>query len=306
MATPMTPQEFADLMDPRFERIFNDEYNAHPDMIPVLYDTVPHNGRQDMSFSSVSTLEDFQQFTGSVSFQSQYQGYDSTMTFLEWVNGFQLTRKLIDDDQYQIWDDKPRALAASAFRTRQQHAARMFVNAFSVDTLFYNNSEGVALCSNSHTTTTGASTASGFDNLITSALSAVSVATARIQFAQFRGPQAEIYSSMADTLLFGTNNYEKAFEIVNSPGKLDTANNNANVHEGRYRLIEWRYLDSAPNNWFMLDSTLMKLFLKWSDRVPLEYGFAEDFPTFVAMYRAYMRYAMVWRDWRFILGAQVS
>jgi len=305
MAVPHTSANFADLLDPRFERIFNDEYNAHPDMIPVLYDMVPHNGRNNMTFSSVTTIEDFQQFQGTVTYQDQHLGYDSTATYLEWVNGFQLERKLWDDDQYNIWDDKPRALAASAYRTRQQHAARMFNNAFAVDTLFYTNSEGVALCSDSHTTTTGASTATGFDNVITGSLTATSVQTARVQMVQFRGPQAERIQVMPDTLLFPPDLYEEAFEIVNSPGKLETANNNANVHEGRYRLVEWNYLTDT-NNWFMMDSSYMRLFLKWIDRIPLEYGFVEDFDTFAAKYRAYVRYAMVWRDWRFVLGAQVS
>jgi len=305
MAVPHTSANFADLLDPRFERIFNDEFNAHPDMVPVLYDMVPHNGRNNMTFSSVTTIEDFQQFQGTVTYQDQHLGYDSTATYLEWVNGFQLERKLWDDDQYNIWDDKPRALAASAYRTRQQHAARMFNNAFAVDTLFYTNSEGVALCSDSHTTTTGASTATGFDNVITGSLTATSVQTARVQMVQFRGPQAERIQVMPDTLLFPPDLYEEAFEIVNSPGKLEVANNNANVHEGRYRLVEWNYLTDT-NNWFMMDSSYMRLFLKWIDRIPLEYGFVEDFDTFAAKYRAYVRYAMVWRDWRFVLGAQVS
>jgi hypothetical protein len=305
MPVPHRSENFTDILDPRFEAIWNDEYNQHEDMIPFFYASVGSNGRNNMTFSSVSTIEDFQQFAGTVQYQDQFQGYDSTMTYLEWVNGFQLERKLWDDDQYQIWDDSPRALAASAYRTRQKHAARMFNNAFSVDTLFYNHSEGVALCSNNHTTTTDASTATGFDNVITGELTATSVATARIQMVQFRGMQAEIIQVKPDTLLYPPDLYEQAWEIINSAGKLDTANNNSNVHEGRYTGREWNFLTDS-NNWFMMDSTYMKLMLKWCDRIPLEYGFVEDFDTFTAKYRAYMRYSMLWRDWRFILGANVT
>ena len=46
-------------------------------------------------------------------------------------------------------------LAQAANRTRQKHAARVFVNAASVDTFFYRNTENVALVSDSHTTTSG-------------------------------------------------------------------------------------------------------------------------------------------------------
>ena len=67
----------------------------------------------------------------------------------------------------------------------------MLNNAFSIDTLFYNNSEGVALCSNSHITTSGASTSTGFDNLGTASLTATAVAAARISMVDFRGDRAE-------------------------------------------------------------------------------------------------------------------
>lgn len=301
----MAKANFEDILDPTFERIMDEEYNQHPDMIPEFYDMVPHNGREDMKWSGISTLQNFQQFVGTVQMQEQAQMYDVTATYLPWTNGFELERELIDDDQYNIWEGKPRALAASAYRTRQTHGARMFNRAFSVDTLFYNNTEGTALCSNSHTTTTGASTASGFDNLVTTAMSATAVASARIQMTQFRGTQAEIIQTMPNALLFAPGDYERAFEIVNSTNKLDTANNNANVHQGRYSLFEWNFLSDA-NNWFMMDMTRLKQDLKWVDRIELEYGFAEDFLTFVAMYRAYMRYANAWCDWRGILGAQVS
>ena len=305
MAVPHTSLNFPDLLDPRFEAIFLQEYNLHEDMLPKIYDIVPHNGRNNMSWSEVSTLEDFQQFAGTVQYQDQHQGYDVTATFLPWVNGFQMERDLWDDDQYQIWNDSPRALANAAYRTRQTHGARLFNNAFSTDTMFYNHSEGVPLCSNSHTTTTGASTAVGFDNLATGELAATSVATMRIQMVKFRGTQAERIQVKPDTLLYPPDLYEEAFEIINSPGKLDLANNNSNVHQGRYTGWEWNYLTSTTN-FFMLDSSWMKQMFKWVDRIPLEYGFVEDFDTYTAKYRAYMRYAYAWRNWRCILGAQVA
>ncbi len=304
MPNPHVNTNFGELFDIRFERIANEEYAKHPDIVAKLFKDQEHNGRDRMTFNAVSTIGDFEQ-SSNVTYNDIHMMYTTEMVYLPFTNGFQVQRELFDDDQYHIFDGKPKHLARSAWRTKQQHGARVFNNAFAVDTLFYTQEEGVALCSNSHTTTTGASTSTGFDNLITGALTATSVATGRIQMTQLLGTQAERISVQPDTLLFAPGNYEKAFEIVNSPGKLDTANNNANVHEGRYKLIEWNYLTSATN-WFMIDSTLMGDHLLWSDRVPLEYGFIEDFDTFTAKYRAYMRYANCWTDWRWILGSQNS
>lgn len=305
MPVPHASVNFGDLLDPRFQRIFYEKYDQLPDMLAEVYGFPPNNGRNDMTWSSVGTLPDFSEFTGNVTYNSQSQGYDTTSTPIEFTNGIQVERKLFDDDQYNIMDQKPRALATSASRSRQKHGARMFNNAFSVDNFFYNNSEAVALCSNSHTTTSGASTANGFDNLITAAMSAVAVATARIQMVGYRGDQAERISVIPDTILYPPDLYEVAFEIINAAGKVETADNNPNVHQGRYKGIEWNYLTDT-NNWFMMDSSEQKESLHWVDRMPVEFAMVEDFDKLLAKWRAYMRYSNAWTDWRFILGANVT
>jgi len=305
MAVPHASGAFGDLLDPRFQKIFFERFNELPDMLGELFSFEPTNGRNDMRWSQVGTLGDFEQFSGTVTYDSMSQGYDTTSTPLEFASGVQVERALFDDDQYSIMDQRPRALATAAQRTRQKHGARVFNNSFSVDNFFYNNTEAVALCSNSHTTTSGASTASGFDNLNTSALSATSVAANRIQMVGFRGDRAERISVVPDELIIPPDLFEEAFEIVSSQGKVDTANNNRNVHEGRYRIVEWNYLPDA-NNWWQTDSTMRRDSLMWVDRIPLEFAFAEDLDTIVAKWRAYTRYANAVIDWRWVLGNQVS
>jgi len=304
MPVPHASGAFGDLLDPLFQRIFNDRLKQLPDMISRIYAAEPTNGRETMKWSEVGTVPDFIQ-SDEVEYQSQSQGYDTTMTPLEFTNGIKIKRKLYDDEQYNIMSQRPKGLATSAVRTRQKHAARPFNNAFSVDTYFYNNSEGVALCSNSHTTTSGASTASGFDNLTTAAFSATALASARIQMVNYRGDQAERISVMPDEILYPPNLYDRVHEVVKSSGKPDSGENNDNVHKDSYTPIEWNYLTDT-NNWFLCDSAGRQENLFWSDRIPLEFAMVEDFDTFVAKWRAYMRYGNAWVGWRWILGAQVS
>jgi len=297
---------FGDLLDPRFQKIFHERYDELADMIPKFFSFPTNNGRSNMTWSSVGELADWPAFNGTVVYQQANQGYDITATHKEFASGVQIERKLFDDDQYQIMDARPSKLARAAQRKRQKDAARIFNNAFSVDTEFYSNSEGVALCSNSHTTTaTGVSTASGFDNLGTSALSAVAVTAARIQFVDFRDDAANKISLVPDGLIIPTALYGKAFEIVASMGVPDNANNARNVHESAWDVTEWNYL-SDNNNWFMEDSSFRKENLHWLDRIPIEFAFAEDIDTMIAKWRGYMRYSSAWTDWRWILGAQVS
>lgn len=305
MAVPHASGAFGDLLDPRFQEIFDNKYKQLPDMLPTVFGMPGTNGREDMRWSDVGAFGDFEQFLGTVLYDSQSQGYDSVSTPVEFASGMQVERKLFDDDQYNIMDQRPSGLATAAQRTRQKHGARIFNNAFSVDSFFYNNSEGVALCSDAHLTTSGASTAVGFDNRGTAALSAVAVAAGRIQFVNFRDDRGNRASFMPDELWIPNDLYEIAYEISASAGKVDTDINNRNVHEGKYKVYEWNYMNDS-NNWFMCDSARRKESTFWVDRIAIEFAMAEDLDTIIAKWRAYMRYSNIWIDWRWIMGFQVS
>ena len=304
MGVPHNAGSFGDLLDKRVTKLFSDKYKQLDDRIPDFYGMETSSDSFER-WSEVGAIGDFTEFGGTVTYQSQNQGYDVTATHKEFVNGFQITRDLYDDDRHGVWERKPKALADAYMRTRQKHGARIFNNAFSVDTYFYNHTEAVALCSDSHTTTSGASTSTGFDNKATSSLTATAVEAARIQFRNFRGDQAERISVMPNMLVIPVDLYGRAYEIVESSGKPDTANNDANVHKGAYRIVDWEYLTDT-NDWFMIDQSAMKDSLIWFDRIKLEFGMAEELDTLVAKWRAYARYSSMYHSWRWILGASVS
>jgi hypothetical protein len=305
MAVPHVSTNFPDQLNPRVQRIFFDTYRKGDDFIPMLYNMVPSNGRDRMIFSQLGQSEDWADFTGTVQYSSQTEGYDTTLTYEEFASGLQAERKLIDDQLFSQLDRKPMALANAAFRTRQIHAARTLNLMNSVASKFYVNTEAVALVSNSHTTRSGASTASGFDNLVTSPLSAAAVTAAQIQAEGFRGDRAERMDVVMDEIWHPVDLYETAYEIIASSGKVDTANNNRNVHEGKYRSVKWNRITDT-NNWSMHDSAKRKEQLHWSDRIPIEFAMVESFDEFIAKWRGYMRYALGHTDWRWIIGAVVS
>ena len=98
---------------------------------------------------------------------------------------------------------------------------------------------------------------------------------------------------------------ETAYEIINSTGKVDTADNNPNFHKGRYNLATWdRLTDSS--NWFMIDSRLAKQFILWWDRVKGGIKMDTDTDTLVAKWYDYERYCAGFADWRACYGHAVS
>ena len=308
MAVPMISTGFGDLVDRRVTKLFYDQYDQLPDVVSTLFGMDSSNDQYE-TVSQVGALSDFTQHTGSVQYQDQHQGYDTTATHVEFSSGIQIERALYDDDRHGIWEKEPGKLAVAANRTRQKHAVRVFTNAASVDTFFYRNTENVALVSDSHTTTSGASTASGFDNKATTAFSAAALLAAVIQMRNFRDDQANRIDIMPDEIWIPPDLYGTAFEVIESFGKTAGSNNERNVHYGGYKIMPsdggWNYMSDATD-WFLCESSLRKQSLIWYERVPLEFAQAEDIDTLVAKWRAYMRYSYMHSDWRWCLGSIVA
>lgn len=304
MPVPMTAAQFADVVRPDLMRLFVDAFSAHPSMLGELF-SFDTSTKESEIMSSTGALPATPRFPGQLTYHSISQGYDVTFNPVEYAQGVQIQRRLFDDDQYRAFSQIPTAQGRAAAIRRERDGLSIFNNAFSVDATFISHSEGVAMCSDSHTTNTDASTTTGFDNLITTALTATNLSVAAIQMQGFRNDQADFISVVPDTILIPPNLYETAYEIVSSMGKVDSAENNANVHFGQYKIIVSNYLIDT-NNWFLIDSQMMADFLWWIDRIPLEYAEMGDFDTMVAKYRSYMRYSLGYFEWRFLLGAQVS
>lgn len=308
MPVPVTSSQFPDVLDARFAEIFDNRYKQIPDMISTFYSVKQGASaptRDTYRTSAIGALGDVPEFTGTVTFDDVSQGYDGTITPKEYASGFQIERKLFDDDLTGIMEAKPAQLSLAWARTRQKHAASTFNNATSVDTTWNSYTENVALGSDSHTTTSGASTANGFDNLTTAALSTVSLAAARIQMVGFRDDRANRMSVMPSMILYPPNLYQTAFEINESLGVPENANNARNVHQGKYRLVEWNYLTDT-NNWFLIDEQMMKDALTWVERVASEFAMVEDFDTLLGKWRLYGRYGLGHNEWRWVNVASVS
>ena len=306
-----TSGNFPDILDARFKRIFDAAYTQIKDAIPTLYNTDGDLGPQKDTtrFSQVGTFGDFETFPGSVKYDDVYEGYDTTLTHVAYAKGFQVEHTLAEDDLYSVMDGKPRALGDAYARTRQKWAAQTFVNAFSNDTTWQTGGDGVALCSNSHTTrAAGVSTATGFDNLGTASLSAVSVSAARILARKFRDDRGHPVEIDCTALLYPIDLWEPAEEIIRSTGKLDTPNNNINALQGVMSSLMpggWIRLTDV-NDWWMVDTSYMKQFLMWINREEQPLAMVEDFDTLMGKWRKYCRLSLGWDNWRWVFGNQVS
>ena len=294
-------ENFGDLLDARMRRIYDKEYeeNVNESMVPMLLGMETSNRNYEI-VSGVGGMGDIGDFDGTISYDSFGQLYDKTFTFPEKAGGFKVERKLYDDDMFGIMDRRPWQMAVATARTREKSGASLFNGAF-VGT---DGPDSVSLCNASHPYSPDDATTQS--NAGSTALAPAAVeATRRIGHTSIFNDRGELMLCNYDTILCTVNNEETAWEIIESKGKVDTANNNRNFHYGRYKLAVWDRLTDS-NNWFMLDSKLAKMFLLWWDRVKPDLGYDRDFDTLVAKWSVYMRYTVGWADWRPIYGHNVA
>lgn len=307
--------QFGDLVDANIREAATEEFfSLTEDIIPHLFGQKEPSQplRPDERYTEVSGLPRMGQFTGTLDYATRSQGYESRGTYVEFAQGVTIEDSLVRYDRFDVIADQGKALARSAYRNRQNNALRWLRNAFSVDTFFHTRDEGTPIFTNNHTTTTGVSTAAGFDNLMTTAFSAAALTSMQIQAHDIRDLQGHTVEVVIDTILAPIDLYDQVWETVTSLGKVDTAQNNRNVHFGQYDMIFLRSKEDFPdlNDWWGVDKRLLKQLVLWFDQLfpggQPEFGYVEDFDTFNAKYRARMIYTYLIRDWRFGIGAQVS
>jgi hypothetical protein len=297
----------------------SEQFHSFVDFDPVLRDVFFSSYERELggggalsvfrSLQSVKSKETDQRvggfadpvpFDGTIEYGDVERGYEVEYTFPELASGFQVTRKMRDDLQYQTIFDNADGMATAYARKRRKDAASVFNNAFSASYLGY---DGKALCANDHPRSRTDSTA--VDNLATLALTAANLETVVVQHQSLKDDLGEEIVIMPDTLIVPRALRKDALEIVGSQLDPASANNAINIQAGVWRVVVDPYLTDA-NAWFIVDSAMANRYLKWYDRITPEFTGTQDFDTMIWKYRGYMRYGYGWSDFRWICGSNPS
>ena len=292
-------ENFGYLLDPGLRKIFMDE-NALPEgQTDNLFGMEKSNKSVEYDLG-IGGMGDLEEFDGNIPYDDFKQQYRVSYSHREWVKGIKIERKLVDDDLYSIINKRPAQLALVGKRTREKHGSSVFNNAF--NTSVFAGGDGLALCAGAHTRVGTTTTNS---NVGSTALSATAVEATRLLMRALTDETDNLIISRIDTLLVPPALEEQAWEIVNATGKMDTADNNPNFNKGKYKIIVWDYLTDS-NNWFAMDSKMMKMYLKWFNRIPVEFNKDKDFDTYISKWSTYCRYSYGFSDWTWIYGHNVA
>lgn len=289
---------YQDALEPIANKNFQLGFKEIPPERDVLFD-VKTSKKLTETYLELGDIGSMNEFSGDLEYEDTEQGYKMTITAKEYAKGLKIQRKFIKTDQLDIVSGLPKLLGLSARRRIAGDSAAIFNDAFNTS---YTTIDGLQLCSNAHTSNNGGSDQ---DNLGTTAFSEAQVDAIRILMKGFLTNTDELFEVKMDMIIVPPALEKACYELISSSGKVDTANNNANFHKGKYKMLVLDRLDDS-NNFFCVDSDLMKIFNVWNNVDALEFGQAEQFDGFAARYRAYMFYGFGSRDWRWVYGSEVA
>lgn len=224
--------------------------------------------------------------------QSYYKNYSVS----KYAKAIGISDEMIQDDRFDMISKMVKSLARSSRETQQFTAMNIFNNAFGSEQSW----DGVSIFSASHPTEVG-----NQSNIMTAAdLSYSTLALAEQNFRSIQDGRGKQLLIKPKILLVSESDRQNALEIVQSPYKAGTANNNINAlgADGGLTVISSPYL-SDVDAWFLL-SDPMDHGLRIIDRQPLTTKMDEDVLAGVLYYKAQYRQALGCDEWRGLVGNQ--
>jgi phage major head subunit gpT-like protein len=289
------------LLEPGLRKIFLETYNEKPEQYSKILNVMSSQKaiETDLRMGGFSLWNQ----KGSLD-ATEYEDATTTDTVLykhvTFSKGFQVEKEMVDDEQYQIINKMPKALARAARSTIETEAAKIFNTAFTASP---SNYKGEALIQN-HARLDGGTTT----NLATGALNEANLEDA-LKLAHEQVDERGLKIQMNPDILIVPRALEyEAIRLMDSTlstvpggaGAGEFAKNDINAIRGRLKVVVLDYLTS-DTNWFIADSQIHQL--NWFWREKLTFKNDNDFDTDVAKYKGRMRFSYGWSDHRGIIGS---
>lgn len=307
MPTPVQPTilnthisaNFGELLEPGLRKIFFETYAEVPEQFSKIFkvNTSKMAKETDYGLGAFGDWTERASTLAEVNYETITPGLERTYTHRAFTKGFMIERELYDDEQYRQINKFPAAMARSGRAYVEKQAASFVNGAFT--TACY---DGQFLIDSDHPLLDSASVG---DNLVTGALSDVNLKIAMQCMSETVDEAGNLIMMKPTKLIVPPSLEYTAKELVNSAQKAGTANNDINTIKGALEVVVWDFIGAAAGGsdtaWYLQDGSRHELNYFW--RIKPEFKWAEDFDTFVAKYRGYMRFSYGASDWRGIVGS---
>lgn len=308
---PLTPGNFASLLEPGLREIFNTASSRPAPVMDQLYRGVNSTkSKEDYQAMGALGLVQPLNTARTVPYEDFAGGYKTAIQNFELSKGIVVERTLLDDDQFGEINDRAQSMGDAFAITVEHDAAQTFINGFTdsgTNRLGHstNGADGVALLSTAHPHSPSDASTQANEGTLT--LNLNNVDTTRQAMRNFTDDKGILLGVTPDLILVPTELEREARQIFDTRAQWEpgSAQFDFNMFSGNMRVMVWNRLTDS-NAWFLIDSRLMKRDLIWQWRIRPEFARTEDFDGITAKYRGYMRYGIGWRDWRWIYGQNPS
>ncbi len=301
MSTPISSGNFAKALWPGINQWWGEAYNEHTTEYTDLFNTfTSRKHREEDVGTSGFGLARVKNEGAPVPYDTMRQGFKADYTHVEYNLGFIITRVMVEDDLYDVVGQKnARGLAMSMRQTKEIVGANIYNRAFDAS---YTGADGVSLLNDSHPNVAGG-TWSNVPN-VASDLSEASLEQAAIDIMQWKDDRGLKINVMPDSLIVPPSLYFEAYRVLNTNGRLGTANNDINAINATGKFpggIKVNHYLTDDDAWFI--RTNVSDGMKYFERRGDEFTMDNDFDTENAKYKATMRFSFGWTDPRGLYGS---
>ena len=299
---------FGKLLYPGLRKVFFETYDELPEQYSKVYNVETSNSatETDYGMGAFGDWEERADELDTVAYAKIKEAGEVTYKHKAFTKGFMISRELYDDEKYGQMKKMAKALARAGRAKVEKDAVEPFIYGFEGETesgKTRKGRDGLSLFHTAHTLVDSDKTCS---NMLTEELNELSLKKAMQLMASQLDEAGNLIQMKATKLIVPPALEDTALRLLHSAQLPGTNYNDTNEYlKDKMQVVVLDYLaTSAGGNdkfWFLQDGSRHEMNFFW--RVKPEFKEAEDFDTFVAKYRGYMRYSLGFSDWRGMVGS---
>ena len=299
-------ENFGKLLYPGLRKIFFETYDEIPEQFPKIFNVETSNSATETDHG-MGAFGDWTERTDELSpvaYAKIKDGGEVTYKHKAFTKGFMISRELNDDEKYGQMKKMAKALARAGRAKVEKDAITVLTKGFKSDEGAFKGRDGKELFHDQHTLVDSTKTCS---NLMTGPLNETNLKKAIQMMASQLDEAGNLIQMKATKLIVPPALEDTALRLLHSSQLPGTELNDTNEYlKNRLQVVVMDYLGATAGGsdtaWYLQDGTRHELNFFW--RVKPEFKNEEDFDTFVAKYRGYMRYSYGFSDWRGMVGSK--
>ena len=299
-------ENFGKLLYPGLRKIFFETYDEIPEQYSKIFNVQTSNSatETDHGMGAFGEWEERTSEIDTVAYAKISDGGDVTYRHKAFTKGFMIGRELYDDEKYGQMKKMAKALARAGRAKVERDAITVLTKGFKGESGAFKGRDNLELFHDAHTLVDSEKTCS---NLMTGALTEANLKKAIQMMAEQLDEAGGLIQMKATKLIIPPALEDTARRLLHSAQLPGTELNDTNEYlRDRLQIVVMDYLaeiaGGSDTMWFLQDGSRHELNFFW--RVKPEFKNEEDFDTFVAKYRGYMRYSYGFSDWRGMVGSK--